>query len=119
MTRILLAEDTIQLAEEISDILRLEKFDVVIARNGREALDLLIITRPDVVITDLLMPVMDGFELIEKIKSNPELKSIPVITLSAKAAPEDRARAQAAGADRFVQKPCKAHELISAIRSLL
>lgn len=119
MTRILLAEDTSQLAEEISDILRLEKFDVVIARNGKEALDLMSARRPDLVITDLLMPVMDGFELIERIKSNPELKSIPVITLSAKASPEDRAHAQAAGADRFVQKPCKAHELVSAIRSLL
>jgi DNA-binding response OmpR family regulator len=119
MIKVLLVEDTVQLAEEISDILRLEKFDVTLARNGQHALELLPASQPDIIVTDLLMPVMDGFQLVEQVRSTAALNAIPIIILSAKSSPEDQAKGRSLGANMFVQKPCKAHELVSAINALL
>jgi len=119
MKRILLVEDTSHLSEEIADILRLEGYRVSIANNGLRALELLPSSRPDLIITDLLMPGMDGFELIKQIRSLASFKAIPILILSAKTSEADRSRGKDVGADAFLVKPCKAHELIASINSLL
>jgi DNA-binding response OmpR family regulator len=119
MKRILLVEDTAHLAEEIADILRLEGYLVAVANNGLRALERLPESRPDLIITDLLMPGMDGFELIKQVRSMASLKSIPIIILSAKTSEADRIRGKEAGADAFVVKPCKTHELLASINSLI
>ena len=75
MKRILLVEDTSHLSEEIADILRLEGFLVTSANNGLRALELLHSSRPDLIITDLLMPGMDGFELIGQVRSMASFRS--------------------------------------------
>jgi DNA-binding response OmpR family regulator len=116
---ILLVEDTAHLAEEISDILRLEGFNARVANGGMQGLAFINETRPDLIITDLLMPVIDGFEFIERIRAMDSFQSIPIIILSAKASEEDKARGMKAGADYFLVKPCKGHQLIDAIKSLL
>jgi DNA-binding response OmpR family regulator len=119
MKNILLVEDTAHLAEEILDVLRLEGFNARVASGGMQALAFINETRPDLIITDLLMPVIDGFQLIERIRSMDSLKAIPIIILSAKASEEDKARGIQAGADYFLVKPCKSHQLIEAIKTLL
>ena len=119
MKRILLVEDTSHLSEEIADILRLEGYLVAIANNGLRALELLPSSRPDLIITDLLMPGMDGFELIKRVRSMTSFKSIPILILSAKTSEADRKRGKELGADAFIGKPCKAHELVASINSLL
>ena len=119
MKGILLVEDTSHLSEEIADILRLEGYQVAIANNGLRALELLPSSRPDLIITDLLMPGMDGFELIKQVRSTASFKSIPILILSAKTSEADRVRGKDVGADAFLMKPCKAHELIASINSLL
>jgi DNA-binding response OmpR family regulator len=116
---ILLVEDTAHLAEEISDILRLEGFNVTVANGGALGLEFLNRTKADLIITDLLMPGMDGFELIEHVRAADALKSIPIIILSAKASEEDKARGMKVGADYFIVKPCKGHQLIEAVTRLL
>jgi len=119
MKRILLVEDTSHLSEEIADILRLEGYQIAVANSGLKALERLPELQPDLIITDLLMPGMDGFELIKKVRSSVNLKSIPIIILSAKTSAADQVLGKEAGADAFLSKPCKAHELVAAINSLL
>ena len=119
MKRILLVEDNPHLAEEITDVLRLEGFQVAGAISGFKALELLFEFRPDLIITDLLMPGMDGFELIQKVRSTSHFQTIPVIILSARTSKADMTRGKEVGADNFIQKPCKAHELIASITSLI
>ena len=119
MKKILMVEDTPHLSEEIADILRLEGYRVAIAHNGHRAMELLPESNPDLIITDLLMPGMDGFELIRQVRSIASFKSIPIIILSAKTLDDDKLRGKEAGADAFIRKPCKAHELVTTINSLL
>lgn len=119
MKSILLVEDTSHLAEEIADILRMEGYEATVAANAVNALELLLQSGPDLIITDLLMPGMDGFEFIEHVRSMAPFKSTPIIILSAMTAPEDRTHGATVGADLFIQKPCKTHELVMSINSLL
>lgn len=116
---ILLVEDTVHLAEEISDILRLEGYNVISANGGVQGLECLAQSEPDLIITDLLMPGMDGFEFIERIRASDRFKFIPVIILSAKASEEEKARGMKAGADHYIVKPCKAHQLMEAVKRLI
>ena len=119
MKRILLVEDTLHLSEEIADILRLEGHLVTIAHNAIRALEILPKSNPDLIITDLLMPGMDGFAFIQMVRSIATFQSIPIIILSAKTSNEDKIRGMEVGADAFIRKPCKAHELITSINALL
>ncbi len=117
--KILIAEDEFFLAETIG--LRLESlgYEVQYAENGQEALTLMQAQRPDLVLMDCLMPVMDGFEAIRHMRLEPTLKTIPVICLTALARPEDRTKAEQAGANDYMTKPFEMHELAKKIEQCL
>jgi two-component system phosphate regulon response regulator PhoB len=115
---VLLVEDTADLAEEIAYILEMEGFKVFLANSGYKALERLKEITPDVIITDLLMPGMDGFELIEHIRVDPLLLAIPIIILSAKTNSTDRKRGAVVGVSAFIEKPCKGYELVAIVKSL-
>jgi len=117
--KILLVEDTANLAEEIVEVLQWSGFEVKWASGGVMAIEMLKEYPAELVITDLLMPGMDGYELIRMLRSMPQYQSLPIIILSAKTAPSDKAKGTDAGANGFVGKPCKAHELLSAIEPWL
>ncbi len=89
------------------------------AFNGQETLDALGRDRPDFIIMDLRMPVMDGFEAISRIKQNPETKDIPILGVSAQAMAEDREKCLQAGADGFVTKPIEYETLRREVRTIL
>jgi CheY-like chemotaxis protein len=80
----MIVEDTPSVAESLCDILVMEGYDTTIAPNGAEAISVLMSNRFDLVITDIVMPVMDGEELVKKMRANTQLKDVPVILLSAK-----------------------------------
>lgn len=82
-TTILLAEDDLTLGEMYSERLRQEGFSVVHAKDGREALDLIESTRPSAIILDIMMPKMNGLDVLKTFKDNPEYKDIPVIIVTA------------------------------------
>lgn len=119
MKKILLVEDTGHLAEEIKDVLRLEGFNVVIAENGTRGIEIVADVKPDLIITDLLMAGVDGFELIARVRAMHQFARLPIIILSAKSSEADKQRGKEVGANAFVGKPCKAHELLTTINNLI
>jgi DNA-binding response OmpR family regulator len=119
MTKILLVEDTPSLAAEIIDILRMEDFDVSLAKNGLDALNQLRVNLTDIVISDLFMPEIDGFQLITELKNDGKLKHIPIIILSARTTSDTIEKVMELGADLFIQKPCDSRYLVSSINMVL
>jgi DNA-binding response OmpR family regulator len=119
MTRILLVEDTPSLAMEIMDILQMEQFDVSLAVNGRDALQQLNVKLADIVISDLFMPEIDGFQLISAMRNDVTLAEIPIIILSARTTSDTIEKVMALGSDLFIQKPCDSQYLVGSIKKLL
>jgi two-component system response regulator CpxR len=119
MTKILLVEDTPSLAMEIMDILRMESFEVTLANNGRDAMELLAHQPADIVISDLFMPEMDGFRLISSIRNHASLSETPIIILSARTTNDTIDKVMALGSDLFIQKPCDSQYLVASIKRII
>ncbi|MCL4528319.1 MAG: response regulator [Chloroflexi bacterium] len=116
---LLIVEDTPDTLNLLKVTLEFKGYRVVTARNGREALDAIQKERPAVIITDILMPQMDGFSLVQRLRINPETRDIPVVFLSATyVAPEDKQFAMTLGASRFIEKPIDTDELLKTIAEL-
>ncbi len=118
-TRILLAEDDPALAEMLKWLLTREGFEPLHAADGMSALAMVRQERPALVLSDVMLPKMDGFKLCRLIKFDAELKHIPFIFLTARTQDKDRETAQQAGADEYVTKPIPNAELIKVIRKHL
>ncbi|HUQ09320.1 MAG TPA: response regulator [Steroidobacteraceae bacterium] len=115
--RILVVEDDVRNIFALSSILEPLGGSVLIARNGREALNRLANKpAPDIVLMDIMMPEMDGFEAMQEIRKNPQLRDLPIIALTAKAMPDDQQRCLAAGANDYITKPIDVDKLVSLIR---
>ena len=117
--KVLVVEDEEALAKVLKMRLEIEGFEVRTAGDGREALRLIGRQRPDIVVCDLMMPVMDGKAVTRAIKSDAKLKSIPVLILSALKRDKDVNEVMALGADGFAAKPFDSKELTKRIRDLL
>lgn len=115
--KLLLVEDETTLAGIIRDTLTGEGFEVTVAYDGRQAVDLLRDLRPDIIVTDIMMPVMDGFTFVEHLRRGGT--GIPVIFLSARSAAEDMVRGFELGARDYLRKPFSMSELIIRVRALL
>jgi CheY-like chemotaxis protein len=113
--------------DDIPDILRLldatlkfKGYRVVTARNGQEALDAIQEEHPSLVIADILMPKIDGFNLVHRLRLNPETRNIPVVFLTATyVTPEDKEFAIAIGVTRFIEKPVNLEEFLPMIEEIL
>lgn len=114
--RVLLADDNRDMRDYVTELLS-SRFDVTAAENGRVALEMALKNPPDVVLSDIMMPDMDGFELLAEIRSNPETQTIPVILLSARAGEESRVEGMEAGADDYLIKPFTARELVARVEA--
>jgi PAS domain S-box-containing protein len=120
MTRILIADDNPQNLYLLESILKGYRFEVTSAKNGAEALDAALKNPPDLIISDILMPVMDGFELCRKWKVEERLKHIPFLFYTATYIdPKDEQFAKNLGADRFLVKPQKPEFLLQTVREVL
>jgi DNA-binding response OmpR family regulator len=117
--KILIVEDTPDVLGNLNDFFELEGFEVIESHNGLEALDKIYLYNPDVIITDLRMPVLDGFELLKRIKSHPEQQSIPVVIFTANATPENELICSTLGASAFVRKPSSPEVLLEYVNALL
>jgi CheY-like chemotaxis protein len=97
----------------------LEEFEVIVAEDGEKGCAMAASERPDVIVMDLEIPVVDGWEATRRIKSNPETTNIPVIALSAHALAGTREQALAAGCNEFDTKPVQFHRLVDTIRRVI
>ena len=113
--RVLIVEDNMDTYELLNFILQKDGFDTFLAVNGRDGVDAAIKQKPDLIIMDLSMPEMDGWAATSIIKRTPNVKSIPVIVLTAHALPGDRQRAMDAGCDMYITKPMDLGELMEAV----
>ena len=116
--RILLVDDNADMREYLAALLQ-EHWEVATRADGHVALEWIVSHRPDLVVTDVMMPGLDGFELLAHVKGNPRLASTPVILLSARAGEEARIEGISAGADDYLTKPFTGRELIARIRAQL
>jgi signal transduction histidine kinase/DNA-binding response OmpR family regulator len=116
---ILIVEDSPTQAEQLRFLLEDQNFKVALAYNGRDALKMLKQNRPTIVITDIVMPEMDGYQLCTAIKSDPELKTIPVVVVTALTGMQDIAKSLECGADNFLRKPYDPEILLSRVNYIL
>jgi DNA-binding response OmpR family regulator len=118
-TDILIVEDSPTQAAQIKYLLESYQFSVAVAQNGMEALDWLSRKTPLLVISDIVMPVMNGFELCDKIKSTEYLKNIPVILLTALSDPDEVIEGLLCGADSFITKPYNKKFLLYNVEKII
>ena len=118
-SRILLVDDEISLVKTVGKRLEVEGFEVVSAMDGEGALSKAQTEHPDLIILDLMLPKMNGFEVCKRLKQDPALQRIPVIIFTAKAQEKDEQLAMQYGANAYIRKPFRAEELFGTIRKLL
>jgi two-component system, sensor histidine kinase and response regulator len=116
---ILIAEDSQTQAEQLSHYLNTRGYAVTVTRNGKQALASAVQSKPAIVITDVVMPEMDGYTLCKEMKSSPALKDVPVILLTSLSRPQDIVRGLECGADSFVRKPYDDTCLVSRVEYIL
>lgn len=119
MATILLVEDNIDNRDMLARRLQRKGYGVGLAANGLEGVAQAQAIRPDLILMDLSMPVLDGWEAIRRIKADPGLRAIPIIALTGHAMKDDRDRALAAGADEYMAKPLDFTSLLNIIQQRL
>jgi len=117
---LLVVDDVPDILELLNAMLKFKGYRVVTARNGQEALACIERERPALIIADILMPTMDGFTLVNRLRLNPQTRDIPVVFLSATyVAPEDKAFALTIGVTRFIEKPVDVESFLPMIAEYL
>lgn len=119
MSRLLLVEDNEMNRDMLSRRLLRQGFEVLIAVDGQQALDMVKQDRPDLILMDLSLPVMDGWEATRRLKQDPETQKIPIIALTAHAMDGDRAQIEATGCNDYDTKPVELPRLLQKIAQLL
>jgi len=117
--KVLLVDDDEQILRSLRVYLELENFTVDTADNGKEALKRLTEFKPDIIVLDIMMPEMDGFEVLEIMKNDASLKNIPVIMLTAKGQDVDVLKGYKMGASSYMTKPFNLNELVENIELVL
>lgn len=117
--KILIADDEQNIVISLEYLMRREGFEVSIAQDGDEAVAKTRAELPDLVLLDIMMPKMNGFEVCQEIKSDPTLKSVRILVLTAKGRDTEIAKGLALGADGYMTKPFSTKELVERIRALL
>lgn len=119
MKRLLIVDDEPNLLRAVAAVLRGEGFEVFTARNGKEALIFIAKNIPDLIISDVRMPAMDGFMLARRLRSAPRTALIPIVFLTAKDETDDRVEGFRSGVDVYLTKPFEPDELIAVICNIL
>ena len=119
MSKILLVEDNEMNRDMLSRRLERKGFEVVIAVDGQAGVEMASSTSPDIILMDLSLPVMDGWEATRQIKANPATQGIPVIALTAHAMSGDEVKAREAGCDDYDTKPVNLNRLLEKIGNFL
>jgi two-component system cell cycle response regulator DivK len=119
MARILLVEDSEMNWDMLSRRLRRKGYEVLVATDGKQGVEMALSEAPDLILMDMSLPVMDGWEATRQIKEAPETQAIPIIALTAHAMAGDREQALGAGCDDYDTKPIDFRQLLQKIQALL
>lgn len=117
--RVLIADDEPNIVISLEFLMDQNGYEVAVAGNGEEALAQLAAFRPDLVLLDVMLPVISGFEVCQRIRENPEWNRVRILMLSAKGRELDISKGMALGADAYITKPFSTRELVERVRSLL
>ena len=117
--RLLLVDDEPSIVKMVGKRLEVEGFDVVVAMDGQEGLTKAQTEHPDLIILDLMLPKLNGYEVCTTLKHDPRYQKIPIVLFTAKAQDKDEKLGMECGANAYVRKPFRAQELLEKIRSLL
>ncbi len=117
--KLLLVEDDVMLVEMMKMNLEARGYQIITAENGKDGAFKAITEKPDLILADLMMPELDGFEMIKLIRSNSDLKDTPIICVTALGREEDIQKAKDAGATDYIVKPYTADDLVKSIKSHL
>jgi two-component system cell cycle response regulator DivK len=117
--RILVIEDQEDNRQILRDLLGNAGFDMIEAADGQEGVAAATKERPDLILMDIQLPIMDGYEATRRIKAIPELKAIPIIAVTSYALSGDEAKAMAAGCDAYVTKPYSPRQLLAKVKEYL
>ena len=117
--RILVVEDQEDNRQILRDLLMSADYEMSEAENGEEALAAVAKERPDLILMDIQLPIMDGYEATRRIKADPKLKDIPIIVVTSYALSGDEGKARDAGCDAYVTKPYSPRQLLAKIREFL
>jgi twitching motility two-component system response regulator PilH len=119
MSTVLVVEDSVTQREMITDLLKGSGLTVTVASDGVEALEQIQSRSPDLVVLDIVMPRMNGYEVCRQIKANPKTQNIPVVMCSSKGEEFDRYWGMRQGADAYIAKPFQPTELVGTVKQLL
>ncbi|AOX03877.1 MAG: response regulator [Moorea sp. SIO3I7] len=119
MSKVLVVEDSLAQRQMISDLLKGSGLKVDVASDGVEALEHILEYCPDVVVLDIVMPRMNGYEVCRRLKADPKTQNVPVVMCSSKGEEFDRYWGMRQGADAYIAKPFQPTELIGTVRQLL
>lgn len=119
MSTVMVVDDSITLREMISDLLKKSGLSVMLAGDGVEALEQIQTKCPDLVVLDIVMPRMNGYEVCRRLKNDPNTQHLPVVMCSSKSEEFDRYWGMKQGADAYIAKPFHPQELVGTIKQLL
>ena len=117
--RILVVEDQEDNLQILRDLLTSAGFEIIEAKDGEEGVRVAVAEQPDLILMDIQLPLMDGYEATRRIKADPDLKNIPVIVVTSYALSGDDGKAHAAGCDAYVTKPYSPRQLLAKIKEFL
>ena len=117
--RILVVEDQEDNRRILHDLLTGAGFDLIEAENGKDAVAAAQTSRPDLILMDIQLPLLDGYEATRRIKADPDLKSIPIIVVTSYALSGDEKKARLAGCDAYVAKPFSPRQLLAKVKEYL
>ncbi len=117
--KIFIVEDELDFLSTLRERLEFEGFEVTTAVDGEEALKKIPEEQPDLILLDIMLPEMNGYQVCRELKSNPETETIPVVVVTAKSQESDKFWAKETGADDYVTKPFEMEELLQIIRDNL
>ena len=117
--RILVVEDQEDNRQILRDLLKSVGYEMIEAEDGEQALIKVVEHKPDLILMDIQLPLLDGYEATRRIKANPELKHIPIIVVTSYALSGDEEKARAAGCEAYVAKPYSPRALLAKIREYL
>ena len=117
--KVLIVDDEPNIAISIDFLMRREGFEVLVAHDGEEGLALIRADRPDLVILDVMMPKLDGFEVCKAVRADPTLSGVRILMLTAKGRAAEITKGLSLGADAYIPKPFSTRELVAKVKELL